>query len=251
MAHLTGTKTPLVIAHRGASSKAPENTFAAYDLAWELNSDAIEIDIRKTRDSFFVCSHDNNLNRVSSCKKSLSSMLLSELNDVDIGSWKSSKYKNERMPLFSEVLSKIPREKKVFIEIKEGIKEINELIDIVRKSKLETSNCHFLSYIPENIKRIKKDFPSFKATLNTIPAFYNYEINKINKIIKSSMSDGISLHIDSSESIKLVKKLKKEEKFILSWTVNDSSFMKKLIKSQVDGIITDYPQKLNKILDKK
>jgi glycerophosphoryl diester phosphodiesterase len=65
------------------------------------------------------------------------------------------------------------------------------------------------------------------------------------------MSDGISLHIDSSESIKLVKKLKKEEKFILSWTVNDSSFMKKLIKSQVDGIITDYPQKLNKILDKK
>jgi glycerophosphoryl diester phosphodiesterase len=65
------------------------------------------------------------------------------------------------------------------------------------------------------------------------------------------MSDGISLHIDSSESIKLVKKLKKEEKFILSWTVNDSSFMRKLIKSQVDGIITDYPQKLNKILDKK
>ena len=65
------------------------------------------------------------------------------------------------------------------------------------------------------------------------------------------MSDGISLHIDSSESIKLVKKLKKEEKFILSWTVNDSRFMRKLIKSQVDGIVTDYPQKLNKILDIK
>ena len=251
MAHLAGTKTPLVIAHRGASSKAPENTFAAYDLAWKLNSDAIEIDIRKTRDSFFVCSHDNNLNRVSSCKKSLSSMSLSELADVDIGSWKSLKYKNERMPLFSKVLSKIPDGKRVFIEIKGAIEEIDELIDIVKKSRLKTRNCHFLSYIPANIKKIKTDFPSFKATLNTIPAFYNYEINKINKIIKSSMSDGISLHIDSSESIKLVKKLKKEEKFILCWTVNDSSFMKKLIKSQVDGIITDYPQKLNKILDKK
>ena len=81
--------------------------------------------------------------------------------------------------------------------------------------------------------------------------FYNYEIEKIKRLIKSTDSDGISLHIDSSESISLVKKLKKEEKFVLAWTVNDSRFMRKLIKWQVDGIITDYPQKLIKILNKK
>ena len=101
MAHLAGTKNPLVIAHRGASYKAPENTLAAYRLAWKLNSDAIEIDIRRTKDGFLVCSHDNNLNRISSNRKSISSMLLSELTEVDVGSWKSKKYKNERMPLLS------------------------------------------------------------------------------------------------------------------------------------------------------
>ena len=84
-----------------------------------------------------------------------------------------------------------------------------------------------------------------------MPAFYNYEIEKIKKLMKSTNSDGISLHIDSSESIKLVKELKKEENFVLTWTVNDSRFMRKLTKWQADGIITDYPQKLIKILNKK
>ena len=251
MAHSVGTKSPLVIAHRGASYKAPENTLAAYRLAWKLNSDAIEIDIRKHKDVFLVCSHDNNLNRISSNRKSISSMLLSELTEVDVGSWKSKEYKNERMPLLSKVLSTIPKGKKVFIEIKGALKEIDELISIVKKSKLKVKDCHFLSYIPANIKKIKKDFPNFKATLNTIPAFYNYEIEKIKKLMKSTNSDGISLHIDSSESIKLVKKLKKEENFVLTWTVNDSRFMRKLTKWQADGIITDYPQKLIKILNKK
>ena len=251
MAHSVGTKSPLVIAHRGASYKAPENTLAAYSLGWKLNSDAIEIDIRKPKDGVLVCSHDNNLNRISSNRKSISSMLLSELTEVDVGSWKSKEYKNERMPLLSKVLSTIPKGKKVFIEIKGALKEIDELISIVKKSKLKIKDCHFLSYIPANIKKIKKDFPNFKATLNTIPAFYNYEIEKIKKLMKSTNSDGISLHIDSSESIKLVKKLKKEENFVLTWTVNDSRFMRKLTKWQADGIITDYPQKLIKILNKK
>ena len=152
MARLVGTKNPLVIAHRGASSKAPENTLAAYDLAWELGSDAIEIDLRKTKDSFLVCSHDNNLNRVSSNKKSISSMLLSEINEIDVGSWKSSKFKSERVPLLSKVLSVIPEGKKVFLEIKGGLKEIDELISIVKKSKLKIKNCHFLSYVPSNIR---------------------------------------------------------------------------------------------------
>ena len=130
MAHSVGTKSPLVIAHRGASYKAPENTLAAYSLAWKLNSDAIEIDIRKTKDGFLVCSHDNNLNRISSNRKSISSMLLSELTEVDVGSWKSKEYKNERMPLLSKVLSTIPKGKKVFIEIKGALKEIDELISV-------------------------------------------------------------------------------------------------------------------------
>ena len=72
MERLTGTKDPLIIAHRGASSEAPENSLASYRLAWEQKADAIEIDLRKTKDGIFICAHDNNFNRVSSSKKNIS-----------------------------------------------------------------------------------------------------------------------------------------------------------------------------------
>ena len=79
---------------------------------------------------------------------------------------------------------------------------------------------------------------------------FNYDVNRIKQEIVISNSDGISVHIDSKESIKLVEKLKNEGLFVLTWTVNDKRFMNKLIEAKVDGIITDYPKKLAKILGK-
>ena len=79
---------------------------------------------------------------------------------------------------------------------------------------------------------------------------FNYDVNRIKQEIAISNSDGISVHIDSKESIKLVEKLKNERLFVLTWTVNDKRFMNKLIEAKVDGIITDYPKKLAKILGK-
>ena len=72
MERLTGTKNLLIIAHRGASSKAPENTLIAYETAWKHLADAIEIDLRKTKDGVLVCAHDNNFNRVSGSEKNIS-----------------------------------------------------------------------------------------------------------------------------------------------------------------------------------
>ena len=92
----TGTKTPLIIAHRGASSKAPENTFIAYETAWNHHADAIEIDLRKTKDGVLVCAHDNNFNRVSGSEKNISESSYKALSEIDIGSWKGKKFKNQR-----------------------------------------------------------------------------------------------------------------------------------------------------------
>ena len=107
-----------------------------------------------------------------------------------------------------------------------------------------------MCYLPSVVKNIKNNFPNQKATLNLIPSLFNYDVNRIKQEIASSNSDGISLHIDSKESIKLVEKLKSGRLFVLTWTVNDKRFMNKLIEAKVDGIITDYPKKLAKILGK-
>jgi glycerophosphoryl diester phosphodiesterase len=60
----------------------------------------------------------------------------------------------------------------------------------------------------------------------------------------------VSLKIDTNESLRLLKKLKKDNYFVIGWTINDKNFMEKLIKNNIDGIITDYPIKLKKILKK-
>ena len=134
MERLTGTKDPLIIAHRGASSEAPENSLASYKLAWEQKADAIELDLRKTKDGIFICAHDNNFNRVSSSKKNISETTYKTLSEIDIGSWKSKKFKEERVPRLEQVLSNVPEGKLVFIEVKGVLKKIQNLITLIAVS---------------------------------------------------------------------------------------------------------------------
>ena len=95
MERLTGIKNPLIIAHRGASSKAPENTILSYETAWLQNADAIEVDLRKTKDGVFICAHDNNFNRVSGSTKNISESTFKSLLKIDIGSWKGQNLKHK------------------------------------------------------------------------------------------------------------------------------------------------------------
>jgi len=89
VALLPGTKKSILsISHRGASKYAPENTHASYNLAWQLGSDAIELDIRETSDKKIVCSHDDDLFRVTGQKKIISKLRYSEIKDLEVGSWK-------------------------------------------------------------------------------------------------------------------------------------------------------------------
>ena len=250
MERSTGTKNPLIIAHRGASSAGPENSLASYKLAWMQEADAIEIDLRKTKDGIFICAHDNNFNRVSSSKKNISETTYKTLSEIDIGSWKSKKFKEQRVPKLEEVLSNMPKGKMMFIEVKGVLKKVEDLMALIECSKVNKNQIHFLCYLPSMIKKLKKKFPSYNATLNLIPSLFNYDLKKIKNEISRSQSDGISVHIDSKQSIKLVKNLKEDNIFILTWTVNDKRFMKKLLQIGVNGIITDFPEKLAKLLGK-
>src|SRR5689334_354029 len=108
----------LVVAHRGASHEAPENTLAAFRLAWEQGADAIEGDFYLTRDREIVCIHDDNTKRTSGEDLSVAASTLAQLRRLDVGRWKDPKWKGERIPTLTEVLATIPAGKRIFIEIK-------------------------------------------------------------------------------------------------------------------------------------
>lgn len=113
-------RIPQVIGHRGASRVAPENTLAAFRLAWEEGADGIETDLRLTRDEHIVCLHDATTGRTTGRDIAVADATLAELRRLDAGGWKGSRWRGEPIPTLAEVLALSPPGKRLFLEIKSG-----------------------------------------------------------------------------------------------------------------------------------
>ena len=111
---------PLIIAHRGESFNAPENTMAAINLAWERDAEAVEIDVQLSKDNELVVIHDMDTKRLTGIDKKVKDQTLAELKKLDVGSWKDITFKDERIPTLDEVLATVPTGKKLIVEIKSG-----------------------------------------------------------------------------------------------------------------------------------
>ncbi len=111
-----------VIAHRGASHDAPENTLAAIDLAVKMGADAVEVDVTMTRDGHVVLFHDRKLQRTTNGKGNTSEMTLRELKELDAGAWKHERYSGERVPTLAEALEACRSRIPLYLEIKERSK---------------------------------------------------------------------------------------------------------------------------------
>jgi glycerophosphoryl diester phosphodiesterase len=107
-----------IIAHRGASGSAPENTLAAIELAIANKADMIEIDIHQTKDGKLVVIHDDKLDRTTTGKGKINELTLEEIKKHDAGSWFNTSFSNEKVPELKEVLELINGKCKLLIEIK-------------------------------------------------------------------------------------------------------------------------------------
>src|SRR5262245_61979826 len=111
---------PLIIAHRGASHDAPENTLAAFRLAWQQDADGIECDFYLTRDEAIACIHDETTKRTAGVDLTIADATLDQLRGLDVGSWKDKRWAGERIPLIEQVFQTIPKGKRIYIEVKCG-----------------------------------------------------------------------------------------------------------------------------------
>ena len=230
--------------------EAPENTLPAYIKAWEQGVDAVELDVRETKDKRLICIHDDSLARVSESEYAISQETLASLKTVDVGIFRSKKFANTKIPLLKEAFDCKPEKSKIFVEIKPskiGFGELNEMVETNVISKL---NTHFLGFYPNVVEELNKRF-DIPATLSVIPAFFDYDYEKIRSLLEKSNSFGISQHMDSKKSMNLIKKFKDEGKYCIAWTVNNKKYMRDLIEIGVDAIITDNPKKLIKVIKEK
>ena len=142
---------PLIVAHRGASHDAPENTLPAFLEAWRQRADAIEGDFHLTKDGKIVCIHDEDTRAVAGVKKVIKTSTWQELQELDVGRWHDAKWNGTRIPTIDAVLSTVPRNKRILIEVKCGPEIVPALVRQMKASKLKTEQMLVISFDAEVI----------------------------------------------------------------------------------------------------
>ncbi len=245
-----------IIAHRGESYDAPENTLASVNLAWERGAEAVEIDVHLSKDNRVVVIHDPHTKRVAGINKKVSRQTLEELKELDVGSWKNEKWKGEKIPTLQEVLETIPTNKKLIIEIKSSREILPHLKNDIENSKLETNQIEFISFDYLTIVETKKLFPKNKALYLADLDYTWYtrlispSVNTLIKKVKLGKLDGLNVWAGKLLTEKFAQKVKSAGLFLYVWTVNNPVHAQKLTDWGINAITTDRAEWLKEQLNK-
>jgi glycerophosphoryl diester phosphodiesterase len=243
---------PKIIAHRGFSGIAPENTMAAFKLAADLGVDFIELDIHQTKDGVIVCHHDENLKRICGIHAEIKDISFSDLKKADAGSWFDEKFKDEPIPTLEEVISLgVP----LLIEIKKGSPYYpgieKNLVNLLGRHSLQKSCIlqSFESEVLDALMELTAEYELHKLVTGDIPLLPLHIDHTLKKgsIIQYSKYKGVNPNYRFLSS-GLVDKIHCHSQRVFTWTVNEKEQMQKVISFGVDGIITDYPDKLKSLL---
>lgn len=230
----------LVIAHRGASGYAPENTFAAFRRALAMGAGFIETDLQLSRDARFVAIHDATVNRTTNGQGAVHDLTLAELRRLDAGSWFGSEFAGERIPTIEEVLEFAKKHDVVFyLELKPSGSWGGEhaLISALRESG-EVARTVVISFDPVILTGVRKIEPTLMTGLLfdgniTAPLDKAIEIGARQIVVRGDLV-----------TPRLLKEARERDLQLVCWTVNHPAHMRLLAEAGVDGIISDYPDRL-------
>ena len=237
----------LVIAHRGASGHAPENTLAAFKRAVALGASFIETDLHLSRDAHFVAIHDNTVNRTTNGHGKVHELTLPDLRRLDAGSWFGSEFSGERIPTLEEILDFSKKNDVVFyLELKPTGAWGGEhaLISALRDSA-EIARTIVISFDARIIAALRKIEP----TLMTGLLFEGHMDQPLERAVEVGARQ-LAVRGDLVTPA-LIAEAHKRDLQIVCWTVNQPAHMRMLIEAGVDGIISDYPDRLLGALPKQ
>jgi glycerophosphoryl diester phosphodiesterase len=230
----------LVIAHRGASGHAPENTMAAFKKAVALGATFIETDLQLSRDARFVAIHDATLDRTTNGQGAVHDMTMPELRRLDAGSWFGSEFAGERIPMLEEILEFSRKNDVVFyLELKPGGSWGGEhaLIGALRESG-EIPRAVVISFDALVVRSLRKIEPTLMTGLLYDGKFEN-PLEKAVEVGARQLAVRGDLVTPA-----LLAEARKKDLQVVCWTVNHPAHMRMLMVAGVDGIMSDYPDRL-------
>lgn len=243
-----------VIAHRGASGHAPENTLAAIQKAIDLKADIVEIDVHMSRDGEVVVIHDETLDRTTNGQGRVHDKDLEALKKLDAGSWFSDAYQGQQIPTLNEVLQLLAGKAVCLIEIKwagdfvyEGIiHEVHRSIAEYHAQDWVIIQSFENAYL-EASHQLNPDIPVQKLIVFEEAApLASFHLDKgfhLGTVDIKPYYQGINPYYLSMTQRRIAG-LHTAGKSVFAYTVDDSDDMKQLILMGVDGIITNFPDRM-------
>lgn len=242
---------PLILAHRGASTQAPENTLAAFELALKHGAHGVELDAKLSADGEVVVLHDDSVDRTTNGQGRVSHLNLTALRELDAGSFFSEQFSGEKIPTLAEVFETIGTRAIINVELtnyktpRDGLAD--RVCELVRRHRLEESVL-FSSFFPSNLKRTRSLLPDTPCGLLALGGWLGWW----SRSFGFNFGDFQALHPGLRDTTpQQVARVHRLNRLINVWTVNNPEDMRRLIDWGVDGIITDSPQLAMKIFAEK
>ena len=234
-----------LIAHRGSSFLAPENTLSSFRLGWEETTTS-ELDVRLTADGKVVVIHDDSAERTTGVRRKVAECSLSELQMLDAGVFKRDHWKGERVPSLEEVIAAMPSGKKLLIEIKTGTEIMPKLIRTVRESGKE-KQLSLQCFDPEICAACKSVFKIIPVYLlvafipNSNTRSWSPTLEEAIATAKRLQVDGMGVNDTPLIDAAAVESIHSAGLKLNIWTVDDVDAARRLILLGIDGLITNRP----------
>jgi len=260
----------LNIGHRGASGYAPEHTFASYDLAVKLGADYIEQDLQLTKDGVLVVMHDKTLNRTATapegvparyCRGPVSNRTLEQIKQCDVGSWFNEEYPEYakpryvglKIPTLEQVFKRYGKEVNYYIETKNpdaapGMER--KLLRLMRKYELIRPAARdwqvlIQSFSPESLQKIHR----LKPSLPLIQLYFAGSSKTVRTDLGAARAYAVGIGPDQQDvDARLISAAHRRCLAVHPYTVNEKPDMRTLISLGVDGMFTNFPNRLDNVL---
>ncbi|MDG6900933.1 MAG: glycerophosphodiester phosphodiesterase [Nitrososphaerota archaeon] len=217
---------PFVVGHRGAAGLEPENTLRSIARAIDVGVDAVEVDVRRTKDGELVVIHDPTVNRTTNGKGRVNSFTLKDLRALDAG-------KGERVPTFRELCAAVKGKVELFVEIKEP-EIVREMVTQIGVDELAAKTT-FVSFFHSALVSAKQLSPASRCGV----------------IFSGDPMDPAKLALDVNADLivpnqaymseRMVKEAHKRSLTVQAWTVNSADDLRRVVGFGVDGVASDLP----------
>jgi glycerophosphoryl diester phosphodiesterase len=253
---------PLVIAHRGGAGLFPENTLYAFEQSWKIGIDVLELDVNETADGKLVVMHDRTVNRTTDGSGQISEMTLEAIKKLNAGyrfspdGGRSFPFREQKIPVptLEEVFAALP-DARFNIEPKQASPTIiKSLCALIRDRKM-TEKVIVGSFNQTGLDDFRRACPEVATSAGTS------EVSQFLTMYKTGLGASYSptmqalqipekigsLQIVSKEFVETARRLNLQ---VHVWTINETADMQRLLETGVDGIMTDYPDRLLKLLNR-